>query len=1009
VAVSKAERRTEADMNQSIQDSKVVVPQADLAAAVTANEVWEANLHCRTKSYLLLHGQQGMKCDYEAMYQSWRADVKRAVSERLLAEYEPSEVPVNVTLTRALLVQAKPMIFDVRLPTDIGVVHFDGLKRVPGASGIGDFHYIPLLFHGGPKPRKEQKSLLELCGLLLGDVQGKVPSKAVVFSGKECRPATLRLSVDPSKVRRLIEDIESLRNAGQPLLILNDHCQVCEFRQQCRQQAVEQGNLTLLGIGEKETKAYARKGILNLTQLAHTFRPRRKGKRVERSKKRYHALQAMALRDKTVFVLGTPTLPASPVKVYLDVEGDPDEGYIYLIGMLVCDGVSEQSHSFWADSKDQEVAIVHQFLDVLARYEDFRVFCYGSYDKEFLKRMRPKVTGKKRLDRVLERLTNVLSVVYDHLYFPCFTNGLKDVAACLGFAWTEETASGIQSIVWRKQWDATHDDAWKQRLVTYNLDDCQALKRVADFLYFVTSKTASRSELPPNDAAGSLYPAVTWVAELDKLAGGPKWGDVDFFHPDYTYINRCAYFDYQRQRVFVRTSKRIRKSVRKAGTRPRHNRKLRLSQRVSIASPRCPACKSTNVVAVDRRTTPKIHTRRAKRVFDLVLTGGRIRRKVIECKAVVQKCGDCDAVFTPTKYERLDEHGHGLKCWAMFQHIAYGTSFETLSEMLKEFFDLHISRPQIHPFKAIMARYYKPTYRKLLQKLLSGTVVHADDTDVKLRTGKGYVSVLASMEEVVFMYRPTLAGDFMQDLLKDFRGVLVSDFHPNYDFFPGPQQKCLIHLMRDINQALLNSPFDQELQMISMPFGTLLRSVVETVDQYGLKRRHLKRHDRDVAKFFEFLSTLSIHSDAARSLQERLLRCHDKLFTFIQYDGVPWNNNCAENAIKRFAYYREDTVGTMTEDGLADYLTLLSICHTCRYKGVSFLKFLLSRERDLDAFCEGKHGKRKKPLLEAYPRGFTPAYMVHRHTSKSKESLDDDGPQTTDGTAKDRLLAESAH
>ena len=34
------------------------------------------------------------------------------------------------------------------------------------------------------------------------------------------------------------------------------------------------------------------------------------------------------------------------------------------------------------------------------------------------------------------------------------------------------------------------------------------------------------------------------------------------------------------------------------------------------------------------------------------------------------------------------------------------------------------------------------------------------------------------------------------------------------------------------------------------------------------------------------------------------MKCRDKLFTFIKYDGVPWNNNNAENAIKRFAYYR---------------------------------------------------------------------------------------------------------
>jgi hypothetical protein len=73
----------------------------------------------------------------------------------------------------------------------------------------------------------------------------------------------------------------------------------------------------------------------------------------------------------------------------------------------------------------------------------------------------------------------------------------------------------------------------------------------------------------------------------------------------------------------------------------------------------------------------------------------------------------------------------------------------------------------------------------------------------------------------------------------------------------------------------------------------------------------------------------------------------------------------------------------MKENGLKDYLTLLSIYQSCRYRGISFLKVLLSRERDLDVFCKGKHRKRRT-FLEALPSGFTPPYLLHRHTSKSK-------------------------
>ena len=60
--------------------------------------------------------------------------------------------------------------------------------------------------------------------------------------------------------------------------------------------------------------------------------------------------------------------------------------------------------------------------------------------------------------------------------------------------------------------------------------------------------------------------------------------------------------------------------------------------------------------------------------------------------------------------------------------------------------------------------------------------------------------------------------------------------------------------------------------------------------------------------FFRQLAGQRFHSEAAEGLRKRLVKYRDKLFTFSDHDGVPWNNNNAENAIKRFAYYREDTL-----------------------------------------------------------------------------------------------------
>jgi transposase IS66 family protein len=270
----------------------------------------------------------------------------------------------------------------------------------------------------------------------------------------------------------------------------------------------------------------------------------------------------------------------------------------------------------------------------------------------------------------------------------------------------------------------------------------------------------------------------------------------------------------------------------------------------------------------------------------------------------------------------------------------------------------------------------------LLKKTLSGNLLHIDETEVRLTTGKGYVWAFTNLEEVVFMFKPNREGGFLRELLRGFHGVLVSDFYAAYDSIECPQQKCLIHLMRDINQDLLNNPFDEELQLITRPFGSLLRAIITTIDEHGLKRKRLKKHEGAVGKFFRSLSERSIHSEAAVALRARLIKHQDKLFTFINHDGVPWNNNNAEHAIKQFAYYRENTNGLLTETGMSDYLLLLSICQTCHYKGVSFLKFLLSRERDVDAFCDRPHRKRQSPTIELYPKGFIPPHLAYRRRQK---------------------------
>ena len=156
-----------------------------------------------------------------------------------------------------------------------------------------------------------------------------------------------------------------------------------------------------------------------------------------------------------------------------------------------------------------------------------------------------------------------------------------------------------------------------------------------------------------------------------------------------------------------------------------------------------------------------------------------------------------------------------------------------------------------------------------------------------------------------------------------------------------PQQRCLIHLMRDMNDDLLKNPFDDEFKLIAESFSSLLRTIVNTIDEYGLKKRHLNKHRKDADKFCDWVVGRNLTSEVAKAYARRVGKYRKMLFTFLAHDGVPWNNNSAEHAIKYFAKYRRFADGMVTENTVKDYLVMLSVCLSCEYRGINFLKALL--------------------------------------------------------------------
>ena len=257
-----------------------------------------------------------------------------------------------------------------------------------------------------------------------------------------------------------------------------------------------------------------------------------------------------------------------------------------------------------------------------------------------------------------------------------------------------------------------------------------------------------------------------------------------------------------------------------------------------------------------------------------------------------------------------------------------------------------------------------------------------------LKSGKAYVWVLASVREVIYILRPNREGAFLHDVLREFTGVLVSDFYGAYDSLPCLQQKCLVHFIRDINADLIKNPFDEEFRRFAMRFSALLQGIVKTIDRHGLKRRFLYRHHRETDAFISDINTHPSSSEIVEGYRGRIKRYGDRMFTFLDHDGVPWNNAHAEHAVRRFANYRRKTDGFHTAEGLESHLTLLSLFQTCEYRDLEFLEVMLSKETSLSNIHTAARRKVLRPTLDVLPQEMSVMYRGGGRPVSMRRSID---------------------
>jgi hypothetical protein len=275
---------------------------------------------------------------------------------------------------------------------------------------------------------------------------------------------------------------------------------------------------------------------------------------------------------------------------------------------------------------------------------------------------------------------------------------------------------------------------------------------------------------------------------------------------------------------------------------------------------------------------------------------------------------------------------------------------------MEDIFSERTSLDTILQYIYYLADYYLKTEQLIVQKILESPFVHVDETKINIRGESQYVWVFTDGKYVVYKLTENRETTIVHEFFSNYSGIVISDFYAGYDSLKCRQQKCWSHLIRDLNDNLWREPFNEEFEAFVLEIKNLLVPIFGTIRNFDLKKRHFNKFNPSIEKFYKRnIEQREYNNEVTSRFQKRFIRYKSSLFTFLEEDGISWNNIMAERAIKPVAIQRKISP-IFWEKGAKKYLLLLSIAQSCKFQNKPFLKFLMSKEKDIEKF------KAPKPL-----------------------------------------------
>jgi transposase len=293
-------------------------------------------------------------------------------------------------------------------------------------------------------------------------------------------------------------------------------------------------------------------------------------------------------------------------------------------------------------------------------------------------------------------------------------------------------------------------------------------------------------------------------------------------------------------------------------------------------------------------------------------------------KAKCNCCGKTIRADVPQEYQS----GYGPRFSAMVAELSgsHGASRQSVQDFCQSVLGIPISVGGIQRIIDRSSEAFKPVYDKIGKQARQAKVNHIDETSW-FQSGKlNWLWTMVNHAVAFFMVHPNRSKKAFDQLVDDWKGILVSDNYGVYVNWVNSRQTCLAHYIRKA-KALA----DRKNESVSS-FGESIRKELQLLCQWAKAPPSDKQWEAFYSRFMLLLLLYEEADDGAGQLARSLLGEMDSLWVFLEENGVEPTNNRAERALRFGVIWRKRSNGTQSDKGNRWVERILSIKQTCRIK-----------------------------------------------------------------------------